>query len=100
MAGEKPRTYNPAPLNGEEKCTECGALLREHEEFWIGIAKAAVVGVAGLVTSISVAEIVHVHLMEVAHGRPGLGIDLMWVLGGLFGFLGAIIHWAFKGKKK
>lgn len=67
----------------------------------MGIAKAAVVGIAGGVACFSVCEIVHVHVWAVTHGQQGLGIDLRWVLAGLFPFLGGIIYWAFpkRGKK-
>lgn len=99
MATEDPRNLCPAPI-GDEDCTECGARLREHEDFWLGIAKSVVVGVGGLITSGSVGEIIHIHVWSVMHGQPGLGIDLGWVLTGLFGFLGAIIYWAFPKRSK
>lgn len=100
MADSNNLKYPPSPISEREECTECGARLQEHEEYWIGTAKAAVVGVAGLVTTGSVGEIVHVHIQAITHGQPGLGIDLGYVLTGLFGFLGAIIWWAFPKRGK
>jgi hypothetical protein len=84
----------------DEDCPECGDRLREHEEFWVGIAKAIVVGVAGCSASVDVSSIVHAHLWAITHGQPGLGIDLGWVLAALVPLLAGVVWWAFPKKDK
>ena len=93
MGGENRR--EPIPFNVKLECPNCGTRLEEHEEFWVGLAKAAVVLVGGIGLSVDIAAIVYVHLWAVVHGQMGLGIDLRWVLAGLFPFLAGIIYWAF-----
>lgn len=90
----------PAPIKGNEECPECGARLQDNARFWMGIAKAGVVGVAGLATTINISDIIHFHLWAVTHGQIGLGINASWLLGVLIPLMAGVLYWAFPKKPK
>ena len=90
----------------EHECPRCkhqffSDCMSAHEERFLNYAKAFVVTVGGLGITLDVVILLLFLVWGLSHQLTGLNAELVgWCLTGLFGFLGAIIYWAFPKREK